>query len=356
VAEEPKIARRKADHIALAASGEVEFRETSTLLECVRLVHQSLPELSVDAVDLRARIAGRELAAPVIVSGMTGGTEEAGVLNRDLARAAAHLGLAFGLGSQRAMSLHPELTPTFQVRDAAPGVFLLGNLGVVQARELGVERVRELLARVGADAVCVHLNPAMEVVQDGGDRDFRGALETIGRLVEGVGVPVIAKETGCGLSRDAARALAGVGVKTVDVSGAGGTSWVGVEARRAAEGSQARTIGEQLWDWGIPTAVSIACCVAEGLEVIATGGLRTGVDVARALALGASAGGLAAPVLRAHRSAGYDGAVAYLREVIAGVRAVTLLCGRARSADLAGAPKVLTGELRHWLKDLGLRP
>jgi isopentenyl-diphosphate delta-isomerase len=356
VTDEPKIARRKADHLALAASGEVEFRDTSTLLECVRLVHQSLPELSVDAIDLTARVAGRALAAPVIVSGMTGGTEEARVLNRDLARAADCLGLAFVLGSQRAMALHPELSATFQVRDAAPGVFLFGNIGVVQAREMGVERVRELLARVGADAVCVHLNPAMEVVQDGGDRDFTGAVDTIARLVDGVGVPVIAKETGCGLSRDAARALRGVGVGTVDVSGAGGTSWVGVETRRAAEGSQARAIGEQMWDWGIPTAVSIACCVAEGLEVIATGGLRSGLDVARALALGAAAGGLAAPVLRAHRAGGYDGAVAFLREVIAGVRAVTLLCGKARSAELAGAPRVITGELRHWLKDLGLRP
>lgn len=349
------ISKRKADHLELAASGQVDFRETSTLLEEVRLVHQALPELAAGEIDLATSLAGRRLAAPVVVAGMTGGAAEARDLNRDLARAAEALGLAFGLGSQRAMVLHPELADTFQVRDAAPNVFLLGNLGVVQAREMGVARVRDAVRAVGADALCVHINPAMELVQDGGDRDFRGALETIRRLVGELGVPVIAKETGCGLSREAARALAGAGVRTVDVSGAGGTSWVGVEARRAAEGSAARALGESLWDWGIPTAVSVALCAAEGLEVIATGGLRSGHDVARALALGAAAGGLAAPVLRAHREGGYDAVVALLRQVIDGVRAVTLLTGRRRARDLATAPRVLTGALREWLMDLGVR-
>jgi isopentenyl-diphosphate delta-isomerase len=349
VPDDTPIARRKADHLALAASGEVEFKETATLLAGVRLVHQSLPELAADELDLSTRIAGRRLAAPVIVSGMTGGTAEAGVLNRDLAWAAARLGLGFGLGSQRAMALHPELLPTYQVREAAPDVFLMGNVGVVQAREMGVERVRGLVEAVGADALCVHLNPAQELIQEDGDRDFRGALETLRRLIDGVGVPVIPKETGCGLSREAARALRAAGATTVDVSGAGGTSWVAVEARRAREGSAARGLGEELWEWGIPTAVSTAWCAAEGLEVIATGGLRTGYDVARALALGAAAGGLAAPVLRAHRAGGRDGVVELLARVVGGVRTVTLLAGCRAARDLARAPRVLTGELAQWL-------
>jgi isopentenyl-diphosphate delta-isomerase len=356
VAEPPPISRRKADHLALTASGEVDFRQTTTLLEEVRLVHQSLPELAADAIDLSTTLVGRTLSAPVVVSGMTGGTAEAQVLNADLAWAADRLGIAFGLGSQRAMALHPELTPTFQVRHAAPGVLLLANLGVVQAREMGPERVRELVRAVEADALCVHLNPAMELVQEDGDRDFRGALETIRALVDQAGVPVIAKETGCGLSREAARALSAAGVKTVDVSGAGGTSWVAVEARRAREGSAARSLGEEMWDWGIPTAVSVALCAAEGLEVIATGGLRSGLDVARALALGASAGGLAAPVLRAHREGGRDGALAYLERVVNGVRTVSLLTGCARARDLARAPRVLGFELSHWLAALAAEP
>ncbi len=354
--DEPGIAKRKADHIAVAASGDADFRETTTLLEHVRLVHQALPERHADDIDLSVTLAGRTLAAPVVVAGMTGGTAEARTINRDLARAAESLGLAFGLGSQRAMALHPELTDTFAVRDAAPNVFLLGNLGIVQARELGVAAVRELVERVDANALCVHLNPAMELVQDGGDRDFRGGLETIRRLVGELGVPVIGKETGCGLSLEAAQGLRSAGVLTVDVSGAGGTSWVGVEARRAAAGSRQQRLGEELWDWGIPTAVTVAACASVGLEVIATGGMRSGLDVARALALGATAGGLAAPSLRAHQAGGYEGVRTFLEDVITSVRALTLLAGAGAARELVRAPRVITGELREWLNDLGLGP
>jgi isopentenyl-diphosphate Delta-isomerase len=351
MAEQP-ISQRKADHLALAASGEASFRERTTLLEDVQLIHQALPELSLAQVDLATTIAGRRLAAPVIVSGMTGGTAEAQTLNRDLASVCDELGLGFGLGSQRAMALHPELAPTYQVREAAPGVFLLGNLGVVQAKELGVPRVRELVKTVGADALCVHLNPAQELIQEGGDRDFTGGLATIRALVDGVGVPVVVKETGCGLSRQVARSLRDAGVDTVDVGGAGGTSWVAVESRRAAAGTPARRLGEELWDWGLPTAVSVAACAAEGLEVIATGGVRGGLDIARAVSLGASACGLAAPVLRAHREGGRDAVRVFLGELVHAVRVVTLLSGCAAARDLRTAPRVITGELRRWLKEV----
>ena len=213
----------------------------------------------------------------------------------------------------------------------------------------------ELAARIGADAMAIHLNPAMEVIQDDGDRDFSGALDTIRELVRALPVPVIVKETGCGLSVEAARAVADAGVRAVDVSGAGGTSWVAVEARRAAPDSDAAYLGEELWDWGIPTAVFTAACAGAGLEVIATGGLRRGHDIARALALGATAGGLAAPVLRAHRDGGYEGARQFLQRVIQSVRTVSLLCGCARAAELATAPRHLGPGLRSWLADLGLR-
>ena len=348
------IGRRKSEHIEVAASGAADFAERTTLLEHVHLVHQALPERAVDEIVLETQLAGRTLRAPLVVTGMTGGTPEAAAINRDLARAAARAGVAFGVGSQRAMAEHPELEPTFQVRDAAPDVVLIGNLGVVQARALGTARVIELAKRIGADAFAIHLNPAQEMIQAHGDRDFRGAVDTIARLVEAMPVPVIVKETGCGLSLEAARAIRGAGVETVDVAGAGGTSWVAVEARRAAAGSAAAALGHELWDWGLPTAVAVVAARSAGLTVIASGGLRSGHDVARALALGARAGGMAAPVLRAQRAGGEDAAAALLEQVIASIRTVVLLSGGGSAQDLAAVPRHLGRELRDWLADLGL--
>jgi isopentenyl-diphosphate delta-isomerase len=348
------ISERKQAHLEVAASGQADFHR-STLLEQVHLVHQALPELALDDIDLATELCGLPLAAPIVVTGMTGGTAAAGAINRDLARAAQAAGVAFGVGSQRAMIDHPELEASFQVRDVAPDVVLIGNLGVVQAGHYGVERVAECVRRLGADVMAIHLNPAQELIQAGGDRDFRGALATIARMVEGLPVPVVVKETGCGLSPEVARALAGVGVKAVDVSGAGGTSWVAVEARRADSESAAARLGQELWDWGLPTAVSVAACARHELQVIASGGIRSGLDVARALALGAGLAGMAAPVLRAHQAGGHDGALALLREFIDSLRAVALLTGCTDAAALARAPRHLGPELRSWLDDLGVR-
>ncbi|MCS6914630.1 MAG: type 2 isopentenyl-diphosphate Delta-isomerase [Myxococcales bacterium] len=347
--QENIISQRKADHLALCASGEVEFRRKGTLLDEVHLVHDALPDRHLDEVDLTTTLLGKRLAAPIVVSGMTGGTDEAQQINRDLARAAEALGLGFGLGSQRAMVLRPETTRTYQVRDVAPTTLVLANLGLVQARQMSTAAVGELCQTVGADALCVHLNPAMELIQPGGDRDFRGGRDVLRRLRSELGIPLVVKETGCGLSRSVGLAVRSLGITAVDVSGAGGTSWVGVETRRAS--GQQRQLGEELWDWGIPTAASVGLLADLGLEIIATGGLRSGIDVAHALALGATAGGLAAPVLRAHREGGYEGVVAFLRHVIEGVRAVTFLTGCRTPAELRHVPRVLGPTLRAWLTE-----
>ena len=344
----PGIKRRKADHIALCASGEVEFRHKTTLLEEVDLVHDALPDRHYDEVDLSTRLLGKTLAAPIVISAMTGGTDEAKSINHDLARAAETLGLGFGLGSQRAMLVSPALTPTFQVRAAAPNVLLLGNLGLVQARQMSTGAIKELCQTVGADALCVHLNPSMELIQPGGDRDFRHGKETLRRLHDELGLPIVVKETGAGLSRRVGLLSREIGIRTVDTSGAGGTSWVGVETKRA-EGA-ARELGEEFWDWGIPTAASIGLNADLGLDIIATGGLRTGLDVAHALALGATAGGLAAPVLRAHREGGYDSVIKYLDHVISGVRAAVFLTGCRTPSELRTRPKVLGPRLSAWLE------
>lgn len=350
---EPPIAKRKADHLEVAASGRAEFAK-STLLEHVHLVHQALPELALDAIDLTTELVGKSLRAPLVITGMTGGTHEAATINRDLATAAQAAGVAFGVGSQRAMAEHPELAASYEVRDVAPDVVLFGNVGAVQVISMGAARVIELAKRIGADALAVHLNPGQELIQDHGDRDFRGVRDAIARLVDAAPFPVLVKETGCGLSASAARMLAGAGVHTVDVAGAGGTSWVAVEAVRASAGSDAAALGTELWDWGVPTAVSVVACTRAGLATIASGGMRSGYDIARALALGARAGGMAAPMLRAQRAGGTEGVRAEIDRVVGSIRSICLLAGCARADDLARAPRHLGAPLRAYLDDLAI--
>jgi isopentenyl-diphosphate delta-isomerase len=349
------IGDRKADHLALCAEEDVGFRARTTLLEHVRLLHDALPDMAVDDVDTGVELFGKKLRAPLVIAAMTGGTDEAGRINRELAGIAEERGYGFGLGSQRAMHTRPGTGATYRVRQVAPGALLLGNVGVVQARGMTTSEVRLLVDEVGADALCVHLNPAMELVQPGGDRDFGHGLDTIARLVRDVGVPVVVKETGCGISPAVGKRLRDVGVRHVDVSGAGGTSWVGVETRRAeaAGDARARELGEAMWDWGIPTAASVALLAPLSFEtLLATGGVGTGLDVARAVALGATAAGIARPVLRALASGGRAGALAFLDGVEAELRAAMLLTGSRDLAALRRTPRVVVGELASWLSQL----
>jgi isopentenyl-diphosphate Delta-isomerase len=341
------IGQRKIDHLELCASDRVAFRARTTLLEQVQLIHQSLPELSYEQVDTSVSLLGKRLRAPLLIAAMTGGSDRSAEINRELSAIADARGYGFGLGSQRAMQRSPETAWTYEVRKHAPAVLLLGNVGVVQARQASSESLARLAAEIGADALCVHMNPAMELIQAEGDRDFRGCLETIARLSRELPIPVVAKETGNGISRQTATQLRQIGVEVIDVSGAGGTSWVGVETLRAND--EGRAVGESLWDWGVPTAPSVAYSVAAGLTTIATGGLRTGLDVARAIALGASAAGIARPVLQAFTEGGRRGAEAYLERVERELRAVMLLCGAGSIGQLQRAPRIITGELKDWL-------
>ncbi len=345
------ISSRKVDHLDLTISGDVGFKSTTTLFECVKLVHDALPEISLDELDASSTVLGKRLRMPILIAGMTGGTERAERINQELAALADERGYAFGLGSQRAMLKRPDTRGTYEVRKAAPNVLLLGNIGGVQAAAMTTEAVRELTGSVGADALCVHLNPAMEVVQDEGDRDFRGVLDAIARLSQELGIPVIAKETGCGLSASVGRRLAAAGVRHVDVSGAGGTSWVAVEAERAK--GALRSLGDRYREWGIPTAASVAMVARAGFRTIfATGGMMTGLDAAKAIALGASAAGMARPALQAFERGGKAGAAVFFDQIEAELRTAMLLTGSRTLKELERAPRLIVGELAEWLRQV----
>ena len=341
-----EIEQRKSSHLEICAREDVEHH-TTTLLEEVHLFHEALPELSLEDVDLSGDFLGRPLTLPLLISGMTGGTETSLELNRALAAAAHKLGIGMGLGSQRTMLLQPELTDTYSVRHLAPRIPLLANLGAVQARSLSATRLTELIESVGADGLCIHLNAAQELVQDEGDRDFRGCLDAIARLVAELEIPIVVKETGCGLAPRTLSRIKSVGVEWVDVSGAGGTTWTGVEALRGSP--RQRRLGEELRDWGIPTAAAIVYARRAGLRVIASGGIRSGLDCARAIALGAELVSFGLPFLRAFFRDGAEGVVATAAQVAESLRAVALLSGARCTADLVRAPRVLGKELSAWI-------
>lgn len=339
-------ASRKADHLDLCATDQVAFQGKTTLLEQVQLIHDALPELAVADVDLSTELVGKTLRAPVVIAAMTGGLERAERINKELAQVAEEHGLAFGFGSMRPL-LTEGVTLGYMVRDVAPNATLFANIGVVQAHEASTQAIADMVGKTGCDALCVHLNPAMEVVQPEGDDDFRGGLDTLARLQEGLDIPVIAKETGCGLSRLTGQKILGTGVHTVDVSGAGGTSWVGVETLRAK--ARTRSLGELFWDWGIPTGGSVAQLSGLGLDVIATGGVQNGLDIARAIALGATAGGMARPFLMAWNEGGQTAASQAAAQMVEEIRIACLLTGSATPKALQERRLIAGPGLLPWI-------
>lgn len=293
--------RRKDDHIRINLEEQVQFPRLTTGLERWRLLHQALPELNLADVDLRTTFLGKPLRAPLLISSMTGGTERAGAINRTLAQAAQEAGIAMGLGSQRAMLEDAALADSYAVRQVAPGILLFANLGAVQLNYgYGVDECRRAVEMVEADALILHFNALQEAVQPEGDSNFGGLLGKLEQVCSALAVPVIAKEVGWGFSAQAARQLADAGVAAIDVAGAGGTSWSEVEYHRAPTAQHAN-VARAFADWGIPTADSLQYVrqAVPNLPLIASGGLRDGIDVAKCIALGADLCGLAGPFLRA---------------------------------------------------------
>ncbi len=292
---------RKTDHIRINLEEDVQFPRLSTGLERYRFVHQALPELDLAELDTTVSLLGKTLRLPLLISSMTGGTAEAEQINRNLAAAAQARGIAMGLGSQRTGLEIAAAAPTFRVRDLAPDILLMANLGAVQLNKgYTVDHCRQAVDMIEADALILHLNPLQEVLQAGGDWHWAGLLDKIEAVCTHLDAPVVVKEVGWGISGPVARRLVDAGVAAIDVAGSGGTSWSEVEYHRAPT-VRLRRLARSFADWGIPTAESLVAVGQAAPETprLASGGLRTGLDVAKCLALGATAGGLASPFLKA---------------------------------------------------------
>lgn len=336
------LGQRKSDHLHICLHEDVAFRGLTTGFERYRLVHRALPDLAPDDVDLSTTFLGRPLRAPLLISPMTGGTPLAGEINRRLAGAAQSLGLAMGVGSQRIAIEEPALASTYRVRDVAPDIVLLANLGAVQLNYgYGLDECRRAVEMIGADGLVLHLNPLQEHLQSEGNANFRGLLPKIARVCEGLGAPVIVKEVGWGLSPEVVHALFDAGVAAVDVAGAGGTSWSRVEAYRRPGGEHAR-LAAAFEQWGIPTAEAIrGARLAAGPErtIIGSGGVRDGLQVAKALALGANLAGLALPLLKP-ATLSTEAVIERLEQLLAELRLAAFLTGSRTVEDLRRVPVI----------------
>jgi hydroxymethylglutaryl-CoA reductase len=342
------ISQRKVEHLDVCLNEDVEA--SKTLFDAVRFVHDSLPELAVEDVQFGTTLFGKALALPLLVTGMTGGADRAANVNRELALACERAGVAMGVGSQRAMLVDPRLAATYRVRDVAPNLLLFGNIGGVQLRDLSDAGIRALVESIGADALCVHLNPAQEMLQAGGDRDFSRVLDAIERAVQALAGRVIVKETGAGLSPAAIHRLIGVGVRYVDVSGAGGTSWTKVERLRGRATGNTAIFD----DWGIPTAVAVKLASAFPVTVIGSGGVRNALDIARVLALGGTLAGFALPALKAVEAGGAAEAEKLFADLKDQLRFIFVNTGSKTAAELAKQTVVTSTTFDAWFNRLSV--
>ncbi len=339
----PTTESRKVDHIKINLERDVQFPNLTTGLEHYRFMHQALPELDLANVDPRVTLFGKTLSAPILISSMTGGTDMAKRLNRSLAEAAQAHHIAMGVGSQRAAIEDKALADSYRVRDIAPDILLFANVGAVQLNYgYGIDQCRRAVEMLEADALILHFNVLQEAVQPEGDTNFAGLLDKVAEVTTSLGVPVIAKEVGWGFSEANCRQLAEAGVAAIDVAGSGGTSWSEVEYHRAPTEFHAR-VAAAFADWGIPTADAIQYAKrgAPTLPIIASGGLKNGIDIAKSIALGATLGGMAGPFLKAADQS-VSAVEDLIRETYAQVRVAMLASGAASISALQQTPLVYT--------------
>lgn len=346
--------KRKADHIRISLNQRVQAREATTGFKDIYFVHKALPEIDKQEIDLSTTVLGHKFSAPLIAGAITGGTLEATKINATIAEAVEELDLGMGVGSQRAAIEDKKLEKTFAItRKKAPTAFLIANIGGVQlVNGYDIKEVKKAMKMIDADAIAIHLNPLQEATQPEGQTNFKGILEKIDELAKELDKPIIAKETGAGIAAEEAKKLEAAGAKAIDVSGVGGTSFAAVEYYRAKgqKNSFQRTLGDVFWDWGIPTAISVAeVSQTVNIPVIASGGIRDGVDIAKALALGASLTSLSQPALQAAVK-GVKETENMLSLLIEELRNAMFLVGAESVQHLRKTPIIVTGRTAEWLR------
>jgi isopentenyl-diphosphate Delta-isomerase len=348
--------KRKADHIRICLSKEAQAKAATAGFEDVTFVHKALPEANKKDIDLSTEVLGHAFNAPLIVGAMTGGTAEAEKINSAIAQAVEKLGLGMGVGSQRVAIDNPKAAGSFAIaRKKAPNAFLIANVGGIQlVHGYGLVQIKKAVEMIDADAVAIHLNALQEALQPEGQTNFQGVLAKIAEVAGKLDVPVIVKETGAGISSEDAKKLADAGVKAIEIGGLGGTSFAAVEYFRTDKAANAqRRLGEAFWDWGIPTAASLAeVTAAVKIPVIASGGIRSGIDVAKALAMGASLAGVSQPILETAMQ-GPKETESLLSYYIEELRNVMFLVGTGNVTKLMSSPIVVTGKTGKWLRIRG---
>jgi isopentenyl-diphosphate delta-isomerase len=343
------IKQRKREGIIIPLTRNVQAKESSTYLEYVKLIHNALPEIDFDAVDTSQKFLGHNFKAPIIIDSMTGGTPEATKINSRLSLAAEKFGLGMGLGSQRAGLLSSELAETYSIaRSNAPNAFLVANIGGAQlSKGLKIKDIKNMIQMIEADALVIHLNPLQELIQPEGEPKYKGVLSRIKEICSNFDIPIIVKEVGAGISMNVAKRLQSAGVSAINVAGSGGTSWAGVEKLRAetAHDSNKINLGELFWDWGIPTAVSlIEVRKSVKIPVIASGGIRNGLEIAKCVTLGANMCGMAFPFLR-HASKSLESLYEFTSRTLIELRSAMFLVGSKNINQLGKTRFMVTGEL-----------
>jgi isopentenyl-diphosphate delta-isomerase len=354
VAEETQ--RRKADHIRICLDENSQARKATTGFEDIHFIHKALPEINKQNIDPSTYFLNHKFSAPLVVGAITGGTAQAEKINATIAEAVEELQLGMGVGSQRAAIEDKSLMHTFAIaRKKAPNAFLIANIGGVQlVHGYSIREAKKAIEMIDADAIAIHLNALQEAIQPEGQTNFEGILSKITDIAGELDKPVVVKETGTGIAAEEAKKLEAAGVKAIDVGGAGGTSFAAVEYYRTGKESQLqRHLGEAFWDWGIPTATSIAeITQTVKLPVIASGGIRNGSNIAKALALGAQLASLSQPILQTSIK-GVKETESLLTLLIEELRNIMFLVGAINIEQLARIPVVITGKTAQWLETRG---